>query len=470
LNSTEEFSDVIPTKSKVSYGGANAASNTLSSIGFAAITFYYNVKLGLSAELIGIAWLLFAAWNAINDPVFGILQERTKSKLGRRIPYIRYGAPIYGILFILCWFPLVDINSEIALFLYLLFILFAFDTIVTIVGLIIFSLPSEMAISVKERTDLVVYSSFLGAFSYFVSYLLPVFLLTGDQSAEINPLFPITMISLGVICAIIMFVGSYFLKENEYAQLEETLGFFDAIKETFKNKPFLISEGASFTLSLASTIMTSAIYYYVAYVLALSGFMATVPLLLIFSMIFGFIYIHSRLIKKYGLKKVYIFGLALICASFIFCFFLGSNLSTAFICFLAMGIGYSAIMFASQLLIADIIDYDETRTGKRRETTYSGINALIVKPAQSVANWLFLLVISLYGFQEGSITQSDTASFGVLVGFTVIPAISTFLGVLFMIFYPLDGPEWTAQKIHLKQIHAEKEKNYLELLKKQGKL
>jgi GPH family glycoside/pentoside/hexuronide:cation symporter len=215
--------------------------------------------------------------------------------------------------------------------------------------------------------------------------------------------------------------------------------------------------------------MTSAIYYYVDYVLGLNGFMATVPLLLIFSMVFGFIYIHSRLIQRFGLKKVNIFGLALVSASFTSCIFIGWSLSTAAISFLLIGIGYSALMFSSQLIFADVIDYDETRTGKRRETTYSGINALIIKPAQSVAIWLFLSTITFFGFQEGSVTQSDSAKFGIMIGFTIIPAISTFIGLIFMKFYTLDGPEWNEQKLKLKSIHKEKERNYLEYLKKQGK-
>ena len=72
MSSKNEFIELLPAKSKVAYGGANTASSILSGIGFAAITFYYNVKLGLSAELIGIAWLIFAVWNAINDPLLMI--------------------------------------------------------------------------------------------------------------------------------------------------------------------------------------------------------------------------------------------------------------------------------------------------------------------------------------------------------------------------------------------------------------
>jgi GPH family glycoside/pentoside/hexuronide:cation symporter len=470
MSSENIFKEVLPAKSKVAYGSANTASNILSGIGFAAITFFYNVKLGLSAELIGIAWLIFAAWNAINDPLFGYMEDRTKSDLGRRIPYIRYGAPIYGLLFILCWFPLVDINNETALFLYFVFILFTFDTIFTIIGLITYSLPAEMAISSKERASLMVYSTLIGALGYVITYIIPVLLLTGEESTGIDPIFFIAMVIIGISCALVMFISSYFLKEYKFVQLEEPLGFSESIKESFKNKPFLIFEACLFCVILGQTILTTAIFYYVDYVLKLSGFMSIIPILMVILMIFAFAYIISRLIQKYGLKKVFIFGQLLTGIGFILTFFMGWNLSTSILSLLLIGIGLSALIIISPLILADTIDYDEIRTGKRRETTYTGIEALITKPAISLGNFLFLITISSFGFQEAAKTQSDTAILGIMLGFTIIPAAFVLFSAILMKYYTLDGPEWTEQKLELYQIHEKKEKEYIEYLKKQGKL
>ncbi len=462
----EEIVEFLPRKTKIAYGSANTASNILSGIGLSAITFFYNVKLGLSAELIGIAWLIFAAWNAINDPLFGILEDKTKTKMGRRIPYIRFGAPVYGFLFILCWFPLVDISNETALFVYFLLMLFLFDTIFTIIGLITYSLPAEMALTARERASLMVYSTFIGAIGYIVQFIFPILFLTGDNSTEVNPNFYIAMIVIGVSCSLVLFVSSFFLKENEFTQMEEALGFFEAIKETLKNKPFLILEVGVFVLLITSTILTSAIFYYVDYVLQLSGFLTVLPLLLIFVTIFIFTYIFSKLVAKKGPKKISIFGLVFSALSLILLYFIGWDFSTAIIGFFLIGIGLSAVMLTSQILFADTIDYDETRTGKRRETTYSGVEALLTKPAISIANWMFLTIIASFGFEEGSIAQSDSALFGIMIGFTIIPALFALFGALVMKFFPLDGPEWIEQKLKISRLHEQKEKEYLEYLKK----
>ena len=91
MNSNNEtlFEEHIPKKAKLAFGALNAGNGVLSGIAFSSITFYYNVKLGLGAGLVALAWFLFAIWNTINDPLFGYMQDKTKSKYGRRIVKIR---------------------------------------------------------------------------------------------------------------------------------------------------------------------------------------------------------------------------------------------------------------------------------------------------------------------------------------------------------------------------------------------
>jgi len=456
----------LSVKTKLAYGGFGAGINLPSQIAFSAITFFYNTILGLSAELIGIAWLIFSIWNMMNDPLFGFIEDRTKSeKYGRRIPYIRFGAPIYGLLFVICWFPFVDTNNQVALFFNLIVVLFAFDTIFTILGLINFTLPAEMTITAKERGNLSVYSNILTSIATLLSFILPIFLLTGLESPDLIAPFLITMIFVGIISSIVIFISSFYLKENKYTQMEDTLPIFEGIKETFKNKPFLVFEVANFSFTIATTILPTAIFYYGEYVLNVSGFTATLPLVSVFLMIFVFLVVYNKIIRKYGVKKTFILALIWTGFSFILIFFIGWSLEIAMIGFLLIGSGISGYMLTSQVVVADIVDYDEIRTGKRRETTYSGINALLTKPAISLANWLFLLIISSFGFDSELQTQNFSAQLGIMIGFALIPAIFLILGAIMMFFYHLDGPEWLSQKNEIIKIHEKKELEYLKYLR-----
>jgi GPH family glycoside/pentoside/hexuronide:cation symporter len=152
--SITNFDERLPLKSKIAYGLSQASTNLLFSIALgSAITFYYNIKLGLDEELIALAWLLFAGWNAINDPLFGILQERIDTDIGRRIPVLRFGAPLYTLTFIICWFPFIG-NTQIALFWSLMLVLFLFDSMFTMIGLVETALPAEMCITQEARSNL----------------------------------------------------------------------------------------------------------------------------------------------------------------------------------------------------------------------------------------------------------------------------------------------------------------------------
>ena len=469
MSTDNEVAIELPKSAKVAYSSANTASNILSGIGLTPITFFYNTKLGLSAQLMFIAWMIFMVWNAINDPLLGYIQDKTKTSLGRRVPYLRYGAPIYGILFIMLWFPLVDISNEMALFGYYLLMLFLFDTIFTSVGIITYILPAEMTVSSTERGSLMVYATVIGLFGYLITFIVPMLFLTGDESSYIDPAFLISMVIIGIACAIILFVSSYFIKENEYTALEDTLDFKDSIKESFKNKPFLILQAANFAGILTSTIITSAIFYYVDYVLVLEDAMSVVPILVVLLIAFPSTYVYLRVIPKYGLKKINIFGYCMICISFTLLIVLGWDLSTALISLIILGVGYGASLITSQILFADTVDYDETLTGKRRESTYSGVEALLTKPAISVANALFLLIISVFGFNSELTTpQPIRAQWGIMIGFTVMPIICALIAAIVMTFYPLDGPEWDKQKEELEQIHERKEREYIEYLKNKG--
>jgi GPH family glycoside/pentoside/hexuronide:cation symporter len=119
-----------------------------------------------------------------------------------------------------------------------------------------------------------------------------------------------------------------------------------------------------------------------------------------------------------------------------------------------------------QPLLGETIDYDEIRTGKRRETTYSGVNALLTKPAISITHFITLSIMATYGYNADLpvSAQPESVSFGVLLAFTIVPICSLIVGILALMKFPLDGEEWQDQKHRLQEIHNKKEREYLAYL------
>ncbi|MHA1849155.1 MAG: MFS transporter, partial [Promethearchaeota archaeon] len=258
------FEESIPKASKIWYALANGANGILSGLGLGQVMVFYTDIMHLDPNLQGLAWLIFAGWNAINDPILGILEDRSKNKLGRRIPFLRYGAPIYAFLFIFVWFPFAPPGNQPLLFLNLLIILFLFDTIYSLIGLVTYSLPAEMAITAKERGSIIMYSSFIGFPTQLIGFVLPIAFL---QTMTLENVFQwqFMMIIFGVICGLTIFFSSFFIKENKWAQKEETLGFVESVVETFKNKQFLILEVMIFATLINQTILLSGVVFLFKY-------------------------------------------------------------------------------------------------------------------------------------------------------------------------------------------------------------
>ncbi|MHA1908931.1 MAG: MFS transporter [Candidatus Thorarchaeota archaeon] len=466
-----DFDERLPFKSKLAYGLSQASMSLLVGIALgSAITFYYNVKLGLSEEWIALAWIVFAVWNSINDPLFGILQERVDTDIGRRIPVLRYGAPFYALTFIICWFPFLG-NTQIALFWNLLLVLFLFDTLFTIIGLIQTALPAEMCITQKARSNLGLYNVVLGALGGLFAMVLPLILLTDETTTELNPLFKPVMVIVGLIAGTIMFAASYALTENEYARTEETLGFLDSIKATLKNREFLAFEGLTFFREIGFTIVTGSMLYFVQYVISFQGTMATIPVIVIFVVMLSFSFLADKMVKKRGLKRVYLIGNFLASFGLLLLFLSGSWIAAAILSLVVVGIGLAPLLLTWNPIFADVMDYDELHTGKRRETTYAGVNALITKPAISIANALFLFIISSYGFDNTLSVQPETAIFGIQLAYALMPAIAFLIsGLVFWRWYNLDGKDWIAKKVELGKIRLEKEKEYIAQLQREGKI
>lgn len=457
----------IPRSSKIAYAVANTGNGLLSGLGINQIVVFYTTKLGMNPELQGIVWLIFAIWNAVNDPLIGILEEKTQSKLGRRIPYLRYGSILYAILFVLVWVPFAKPGDQVALFFNLLIVLFVFDTVYSMIGLVTYSLPAEMCITSQQRSSIMIYSTFIGLVSQIAGYALPVLFLTATHSIRE---WQILMIFVGIIGGACLYFGSYYIKENEWARKEETLGFIESIKETFKNTQFLILEISIFALLISQTVLMSGLVFLINYVVeyeSFSEFLYLIPAVIILvSAIFGF----TKLVPKLGLKKTFIIGTIIGAVGFGILPLMGRTLNTLWIPISLIVVGIASLIMGQQPLMADVIDYDEVLTKKRRETTYSGINALITKPAISIANWLFLLILARYGYDENldAAAQPSTVGDGVILAFSVIPVICIIVSAIGLYFYKLDGPAWVKKKLELHNIHVEKEKSYVEELKKEG--
>jgi len=215
--------------------------------------------------------------------------------------------------------------------------------------------------------------------------------------------------------------------------------------------------------------------YYVDYVVIGQDVLFFLLIFLV-SLLIGALILPKKLPKWEG-KGMMMYSLFFIAAAFGVLFFIGYNLILAVIPFFVVGFFFAGATIGNGVLVGDVIDNDELITGKRREAIYGGVNAIITKPAISIANWLFLTILTVFNFQQPVVVngvavkqpQPEIAIIGILLAFCLMPAIFITIGAIALRWYPLEGPEWQKKKQKVIEMHAQKEREYLKKIAKEQK-
>lgn len=416
--------------------------------------------------------------------LYGFISDHTKSKLGRRIPWIRYGAPLYGLFFILSWlyFPAMKDNQAF-LTAMLLLSLFFFDTLYTAIASAIYVMPYEMAVTNKARSPIFILKIVFSLIStgipfVFNSYYSNLIQQVGEQN------FCYLMMAIGLVGGIIIFVSTFFYKEHGYVKDEKQPGFWEGLKQTFKNKSFLFFLVISWTVIFAQTALMDGLtpVWPMWQDNTANGWMGGQSMYFCLgAMVIGAVVSLLLFIKfrdSFGARNCAI----VMCASMGAGCFLGAFAGMYFwmlvIAFALIGVGFAGGMYLVPILNGDVMDKDEIDNGSRREGTYAGVNSLITKPAQSIATAIFNGMFAAFGFDANNtvvdattgiestnwVGQSDSAKSGFFMAWMLMTGVLLALSVLAMIFYPLRGKAWDKEKADLAAEHAKKEEAYEQMM------
>lgn len=441
----------ISLSSKLWLNLADCFSSTMNSLlTGGGLTYMFVTYMGMDAGLSALVWIIFGIWNALNDPLFGYISDHTKSRLGRRIPYIRYGAFFYGAIFALSWQAYPFSGNQTGMFFQMLTTLFLFDTLYTAIATSIYVMPYEMAISNKARSGLFLWRA---CFSV-VSIAAPLILMPKlkPQAGEDAALFRTVMACIGAAAALVIFASTFFYREKNYMKQEQP-SMLKSIAQCLRNRSFLAFEVLSFSVIFIQTIlMTGVIYYFDAF--------TSCPMILCYGamlagVLAGMVFFSTQL-KRREVRDMTFLMCAVFGAGCLAMVFLGSVPAASAVCFFCVGIGFAGGMYLVPMMNGDIIDFDETVTGRRSEGMYAGINSLITKPAISLANAAFPLILGWFGY-DVSVKIADQTAWakeGILVAWMAIPAVLLALCCLSMRFYPLHGPEWAEKKRLLAEKHS----------------
>jgi len=448
----------------VIWGVAALGTSLISGTYGALLPIFYQDYLGLSARWIAIASAIYAVWNAVNDPLFGYITDNTRSKMGRRIPYMRFTAPFLALTFILVWFAPPQAGQQV-LFWWMLITMLLYDTAYTIVGLVYSALLPEVSESDAERNGLQISSSLFGLLGILLGFLIPDFFRPKAGTLPSFAPLQMAMIAVGIVSMALIIITTLKVKERpEFTVVDKPLGLLAALRYTFTSRSFLVLVSANFMSILMNSLILGAIFYLADYVMQMNTMILLaflfipliigVPLTTLIRSRLGVVQTQQLLLLIAGV------GLVLIAV-------VPTSLIPA--CIALAGFGLSGPQTLTNVLFAQVADEDELRSGVRREGAFFGINALITKPAQSVALALspFVLEATHFVTREANagqiyLDQPASAIFGIKAVAGLIPGIAMLLGALILFLYPLRGEYLQKVQAAVLKLHAEKHARLME--------
>jgi len=409
-------------------------TNTILSVYFAL---FLTDVVGVKPSIAAIAIFIGSTWDYVNDPFIGYLSDRTRSRWGRRRPFLLFGALPFAATFLLLWWK-PPFTGTVALAVYYSLAFALYDTAATFVYMPYFALTPELTNDYDERTGLTSTRMFFSILGSLIAFTLPLWVVDGFQPDHANRVLLMGGI-FGLVSALPLFLVFFNTREHpEYMQKEQTLGIKESIKMTWQNRPFLFGLGMFLFNGVTMSIIQVILLYYVKYVVERETqsdmIMATIFVVAMFTLP-----LWEWVSRKLNKRWAYISGVSFLAVILLILSSLSPETNIVFImglCFLA-GIGVSAMHVMPWAILPDAIEYGEWKTGERQEGMFYSLITLAQKVASSIAVPAALLVLQATGYVPNSDAQPASAIFGIRLVAGVIPAITLSLGILFTLLYPL---------------------------------
>ena len=440
-NISSKSTQIYDKKQKWSFGMGSFAQWFINGAFNTWVFSFYFTAVGLDVRYIMLAYILWTIWNAINDPLIGYLSDRTSTKWGRRKPYIMVGSLPIIIIEVILWLP--PLGNEILTFIYLLIMLICYDTFYSMVSLPFDALFPELYNSEEERAEVNTIKQILATIGLILAFIVPGIFI-GELDDKTGYLINGIVTSIIVGIALLMAL-KWGVKEREEFKLDHKheFGFIEGLKYLAKNKGFILYTIMFYLYEYILLVLSTTVPLYAKHVLNVNDtFLTSLMLGAMFLIAIFTVIFWQRLDIKLGSRKAY----AISMISYVIAtipLLLVNTFETAIIVVIFMGFGFGGMLYFIYLIIADVIDDDELKTGVRREGTFFGITNFFMRLAMVLSILTVGLVFSSTGWETYTPTPGVDEIMGLRILVTLFPALAIGISLLCLNFYP-----YTKERVH----------------------
>lgn len=459
---------------KIGYGFGDMSSSMFWKLFSYFLPFFYSNVFGLSLADAGVLMLVTRIWDAVSDPMMGIIADRTKTRWGKYRPYLLFFALPFAVCGILLFTTPENGKVVWAYVTYLLMM-----TVYTGINVPYGSLLNVMTADSDEKSVLSSYRMFFAYGGSFIALfawepLCNMFDKTriategtgGLEAISTNPAAWQNAMIVIASCCLVLFLLS-FLLTKEHVKSESTVSVGQDLKLLLKNKPWWILIGAALASNLFNTVRgTTTAYFFADYIqqmVSLDGkwaFLVSAGIFLSIGEIANMagVVLAVPMSRHLGKKSTYILSMAaLICLSIAF-FFLPATAG-----------GYWA-MLAFQLVIsvftgvisplvwsmyADVADYSELKDGTASTGLIFSSASMAQKFGGAFGGSAVMWLLAAFGYNTvAGAVQTETAILGLRILMSWVPALVAALSILVVWFYPLTKKKMSAVQAELVTIRS----------------
>ncbi|MDB2376600.1 MFS transporter [Luminiphilus sp.] len=453
MNSEITSPTTLPMSQKIAFGIGMLANQMFP----AALSIFIVIlvqSLGMSPIMWGLIFFLPKLIDAVTDPLMGYISDRTRSRWGKRRPYIFIGAVIAGLSYIAMW-QLSEDNSLLFNFWY-----FLLWNIIFFLGMTIFSVPYvamgyEMSSDYHERTRLMAVAQWIGQWAWVIAPWFWIVLYDPNWFESATEGARTLSIWVGLICMGLAIVPAVLCRsdDNSHEEKEAIGSLSDTFQDlwrgvliTLANKPFQKVCIATFCIFNAFNTVAGFAFFIIVYYMnqgdpvqagnwpALFGSVSAI------CTCFLVIPIINWMAQKFGKLKTFTITQTLSLAGYSM-FWWSFSPENPYLMFVPIPLyvfGIGGLFTLMMSMTADICDMDELETGERREGLFGAIYWWMVKFGAAFAGLLSGLILASVGFDQSITIQSDSTLAGLRAAFILVPVTGTIIGILVMRSYELD--------------------------------
>jgi GPH family glycoside/pentoside/hexuronide:cation symporter len=397
------------------------------------IAFYIVDVMNLPVALYSTFWFFYTIYNALNNPMLGFLSDRTRSRWGRRLPYILFGGLPYALAFALLFTaPFDGKTNPTGLLLYFGTAIIIWEGLFTALATGYYGLLPEMFGSYEERTDVAAKMNIFQIVGLFIGAALPPML------ANIMGWSNMAMLFAG-ISVIAIYAGYPAMFERKELHTDTSFPFMDAVKSTFLNRSYLTAAGAQTMRFFATGSLQTGILFYLKYSLKVDESLATVVLGMAFFIAMLSLYPWRNWVaNKLDSRRTLMLANAIMILGIVPMGF-SPNIYFTYAAAVVLGIGLGGLVLIGDVIMTEVVDEDEVKTGHQRAGMYFGMSGFLITLSGLLVSSVFGLLMPAFGYDTLLETQPASVDMGFRIFLTVPTSIGFLLAIFLLWSYPLHG-------------------------------